>query len=95
MQDTTGGTKNTAQEMPAPAGADVTGGERTEKQDAGARLDDLNDQRRGEGRMERRQVAGVVESQTQHLRPSAANPEQGSSAPVSGDDAEPTESAED
>jgi hypothetical protein len=91
MQDTTGGTKNTAQEMPAPAGAEVTGGARTPPQNAGARLDDLNDQRHGERRMEGRQMAGGVESQTQHHRPSAANPEQGATAPVSGDDAEPVE----
>ena len=91
MQDTTGGTKNTAQEMPGPAGADVTGGERTSKQDAGARLEDLNDQRKGESRMEKRQLAGAVEAQTQHHRPSAANPEQGVPASVSGDDAEATE----
>lgn len=91
MQDTTGGTKNTAHEMPAPAGAEVTGGERTLPQNAGARLDDLNDQRHGESRMEKRQMAGGVESQTQHHRPSASAPGEGFPAAVSGDDTERTE----
>lgn len=63
-----------AGELSGTDGQHVTGGDRTPKQNAGARLDELNDQRHGERRMEGRQMAGVVESQTQVHRPSASEP---------------------
>ena len=77
--------------MPNSTRNENSDGEPTPKQDAGARLDDLNDQRHGERRMEGRQMAGVVESQTQVLRPSASDPGGGFPAAVDGDEVEQAE----
>ena len=86
-EDTTGGIKNTTNEMPQPAGIDVAGGERTPHQDAGAALDASNQERGKSQRMEERQLAGEVGEQTLDHRPAAANPDGGNPPAVPGDEA--------
>jgi hypothetical protein len=68
-------TEKSAHEMDGPAGIRMTGGDLTPHQNAGAVLENATDQRRGEQRMEARQMAGVVQQQTQAHNPSASNPE--------------------
>ena len=72
-------------------GGATPGGERTPPQDAGAALEDVNEQRRSEPPMERRQMAGEVASQTQHQQPAAANPESGFPAAITGEAVEQAE----
>ena len=90
-EDVTGGTKNTTQEMPQPAGIDVAGGQRTPHQDAGAALDASNQERGKTQRMEERQLAGEVEEQTHDQRPTAANPDGGNPPAIPGDKTEQPE----
>lgn len=64
-----------ATEIEGPGGINMTGGDLTPHQNAGEKMDNANDERHGEQRMERRQMAGGVEQQTQVRNPSASNPD--------------------
>ncbi|MDQ3815613.1 MAG: nucleotide exchange factor GrpE [Armatimonadota bacterium] len=68
---------NVAPEMEGPAGADVTGGDVTNPQDADQAVQDNVNTRVEEQEMFRRQQTGEVGTQTDHLKPSPGNPEQG------------------
>ena len=66
-----------AGEMAGHAGSDVTGGDLTAHQDAGAAMDDSVAQRDDEQQMLQQQMQGNVAQQTVDLKPSAANPTSG------------------
>ena len=73
-------------EMEGPAGAGVTGGDITPPQDAEAASEDHNRQRVADEKMEERQGAGEVDTQTEDLKPSAAQPEHGENSEADEDE---------
>lgn len=77
-------------DIEGPGGIEMTGGDLTPPQNAGALLDQVNDERRGEQQMQRRQMAGGVAEQTTTHSPSTSNLE-GVPHPVSGRDTEAAE----
>ena len=73
-----------AAEIAGPGGIAMTGGDLTPPQNAGEKLETAMEDRKGEQRMERRQLAGQVEQQNQARNPSATDPD-GMPDAVSGD----------
>jgi len=71
------GLGSVASEVEGPGGANVTGGDLTDPQDADEAMQENVDQRVGEEEMWEQQGAGDVGEQTQHLKPSHGNPEEG------------------
>lgn len=64
-------------EVAGVSGGAVTGGERTQHQDAGEAMQEVQDGRREYGEMEEAQQEGRVGQQREDLKPSTANPEGG------------------
>lgn len=75
---------NSAGEIAGPGGADVTGGDLTDPQDAEKAVQKNIDSRTEEQEMFRRQMEGEVGTQTQDLKPSPAHPKEGLPANPSG-----------
>ncbi len=77
---------SSAAEMDGPAGAGMTGGDVTPPQDAEAASEEHNQQRVADEEMKERQGAGEVDTQTDDLKPSAAQPEKDESEASSEDE---------
>jgi molecular chaperone GrpE len=71
-------------EVDGPGGEGMTGGDITPEQDADAATQENIDTRVGEEEMWEQQVSGEVGSQTEHLKPSTNNPEEGTPPNPSG-----------
>lgn len=65
--------KNNQTEVEGPGGADLTGGDVTRPQDAGAAAEENNQARLDEQKMHERQHAGKVGQQNEELHPTAAD----------------------
>lgn len=85
MDTATQKSQEAATDIDGPGGIHLTGGDTTPPQNAGATLERATDERKGEQRMEKRQLAGAVEQQTQSHNPSLTNPD-GLPNPVQGRD---------
>jgi molecular chaperone GrpE len=68
---------NSAHEIAGPGGADVTGGELTNPQDAEDFIRKSVERQKQDGEMQQRQMEGEVEVQTHDLKPSPAHPAEG------------------
>src|SRR4051812_28451515 len=64
-------------EVAGPGGEEMTGGDITPEQDADAAMQENIDSRIGEVETWEQQGAGEVGNQTEHLKPSTNNPEEG------------------
>jgi len=83
-----------AADMAGPSGADVTGGDVTPPQDAEHIAEEHNETRVANEEMEQQQSAGEVDTQTEDLKPSAAQPETAQPEPAQSESAPPESSPE-